>query len=362
MGGLVELYVFTRAAIYGLIAFSFLWPRYGSPRIPGTGHPIAQAVPIPGFLLPLMNWDAGEFVRVAADGYDSRTVPYFPLYPLAIHILSLGQRAWMPFVALAISLLATGLAAVILSRLIAIDRAVAAWPAVALLLTFPGGLFLALPYTEALTLLLFVSSAFAARRGRWWMAGGLGALAAATRPPGVAIVVLLLVEYFSFRSPSGGSAPWGPRLRMLAAVALPFAGLGSYLIYIWLRFGDPRLLLHQELSYGRSLGSLPVQFSSPGRLLTSFSFWVVVASLLLAVWTIRAVRPSYGIFAGVLALAGPLTGELESSIRFVAIAWPLFVLGGYYLADDRRLLAVCSVFAMALGFFAILFSHGYWVA
>jgi hypothetical protein len=59
---------------------------------------------------------------------------------------------------------------------------------------------------------------------------------------------------------------------------------------------------------------------------------------------------------------GPLTGTLASTTRYVAIAWPVFALGGLYLRSERRLLVVGAGFALGLAFFAILFSHGYWVA
>ena len=354
-GELLSLYLVSRVGIFGLVAFSFLWPRYGSPRIPLTNHPIQLAVPMPGFLVPFMNWDAGQYVKIAADGYQPSFVPYFPLYPLLIRALSLGQRAWMAPVALLISLLATALAVVVLARLIAIDRPRAVWPAIALLLVFPGAIFFALPYTEATTLLFFVLAAYAARRRAWWLAGVAGALAAATRPPGLAIIVLLVIEY------ALTERPW--RLRDLPALLLPAAGPALYLAYVWRAFGDPRLFLHGEQAYGRALGGVPVQFTTEStHLWTSLNFWVMVLALALALWSIRLLRPSYGAFAAVLALAGLITGELESTVRFIAIAWPLFMAAGVYLTDERRLFVVGTAFALGIGFFAILFTHGYWVS
>ena len=59
----------------------------------------------------------------------------------------------------------------------------------------PPALFLSAVYTEALFLLLTVGAFFAGRTGRWWLAGLLGALAAATRNGGVLLVLPLLVLY-----------------------------------------------------------------------------------------------------------------------------------------------------------------------
>jgi hypothetical protein len=226
---------------------------------------------------------------------------------------------------------------------------------VTLLLLFPGAVFLLLPYSEALTLLFFVLAAYAARRQHWWLAGLAGAVAALTRPPGVAIVVLLVTEFALARH--------SRRLRDVPALALPLLALGGYLLYIWRAFGSPGVLFLQERSYGRHLGVLPVQFTSQSaHLLTSFNFWLLMGAVALALLTLRVVRPSYGLFALALVLGGFATGELESTVRFIGVAWPLFITTGIYLRDERIRLLVTTAFAAGLGYFAVLFTHGYWVA
>ncbi len=308
----------------------------------------------PAFLRPLAQWDGGQYVEIAANGYHGYLPVWFPLYPLLMRIVTTGHAQWLLAAGLAVNLVAGAVAVGLLARLIELDHPGAAWPTVVILLLYPGALFLSMAYTEALTLLLFVLAAYAARRQSWWLAGGMGALAALTRPTGIVIMVLLAIEY------ALAQRPW--RLIHLPALAAPLAGPAAYAGYLWYAVADPLAFLHEQAHFHHGVGVLPDEFSSAGEFLTSSSVWVFMVALTLSLWAIRALRPSYGAFAAALVLAGPLTGTLVSSIRYVAIAWPVFAVAGCYLRSERHLMLVGAVFALGLAFFAILFTHGYWVS
>jgi hypothetical protein len=351
----ILLYASTRLALYGLVAASFVWPRTGAQPLASVSlnrlEPVVMANPAP--LRPFAQWDGVHYLNIAAQGYAwARNAGFFPLYPLLMHVLAFGQSRLI-LAGLAVNAAAAGIAVVLLARLISIDYPEAAWPAAVLLLLYPGALFLSVVYAEALALLFFVAAAYAARRRRWWLAGAVGALAALVRPTGVLIALLVVTEYVLHER------PW--RRITLVALALPVAGLGAYAVYLWRAIGDPLAFGPQGHVAERRLLALPVEFTN-GHFFTSPSVWVWLVAFALAVWAMVALRPSYGIFAAALVLAGPLTGSFGSSIRYAAVAWPLFAVAGRYLRYEPALLAVGACLALGLAFFIVLFTHGYFVA
>lgn len=100
---------------------------------------------------------------------------------------------------------------------------------------FPSALFLLAPFTEALFLAFSVWCLYAARRGAWPAAAGLGLLAAITRPVGAFLVLPL--AWLAYRQ-MGERGPVRASLPVLAAAA-PAAG-AAYALY-------------SELGVGRSL-------------------------------------------------------------------------------------------------------------
>src|SRR5207244_9405299 len=70
----------------------------------------------------------------------------------------------------------------------------AARKAVLYLAVFPTSFFFLAPYSESLFLLLSVTSFWAARRGKWPLAGAAGALAALTRNLGLLLLPALALE------------------------------------------------------------------------------------------------------------------------------------------------------------------------
>jgi hypothetical protein len=191
-----------------------------------------------------------------------------------------------------------------------------------------------------------------ARQRRWWVAGVLGALAAASRATALAIVILLVVEYL------GQS---GRRLRDVPALLVPFAGTAAFSFYLWVAFGDPLAFIHAEAAWSeRSVGYVGHAFTQASATVPSLLAWLL--GFALALLSIKFVRASYGLFASGLLMASPLTGTFGSSARYILLAWPVFVLGARWLRGDRVLSTAAAVLAFGLAFFGLLFVHGYWVA
>lgn len=174
-------------------------------------------------------WDARHYIEVAEIGYvDPARAVIFPLFPM---LLRAGSVVLPPLVAgLAISLVASVLAAIALYRLARLDgadRRVSRGVVLAMNV-FPTSFAMVAPYTEPLFLAFAAWSFLLARRADWVGSGVLGLLAALTRLQGILVLPALLLELRG-RTPS-----W----RMLA-LGLIVVGPLVYMAVNWLAYGDP---------------------------------------------------------------------------------------------------------------------------
>src|SRR3954452_19459149 len=154
---------------------------------PGLTHPFLDSV-----LSPLARWDSVWYLGIAHDGYSGASSAFFPLYPLLVRAFAVsGSPGALLVSAYFVSLTSLFGALWLMHRLVALELGsdALARSAVMLLAVFPGALWFGVPYSESLFLLLSVGTFYAARTGRWWVAGALAALAAGTRSAGIVLVV-----------------------------------------------------------------------------------------------------------------------------------------------------------------------------
>src|SRR4051794_35762741 len=172
---------------------------------------------------PAARWDSSWYLGIADSGYaqDGRTA-FFPLYPLLVR--AGGWLVGSPVVAGVLvsgACLVAGLAALHSLTKLELGESAARWTVLALALS-PMSFFFTAVYSESLFLALSTGALLAARRERWWWAGVLGALAAATRSAG--IVLLLPLALFAWKQ-----RPPAPRPSVALALVLVPAGLLAYL-------------------------------------------------------------------------------------------------------------------------------------
>jgi hypothetical protein len=103
-----------------------------------------------------------------------------------------------------------------------------------LMAIFPFSFFYGMIYTEALFLLLTVSSVYAFRTRRWILGGLLGGLAAATRVNGVLMIPAL--AWIAWRQARPGTRD---RAQAVVGLVLVAAGVGVYSAYIYWLTGHP---------------------------------------------------------------------------------------------------------------------------
>lgn len=343
-----------------------------------SGWPASEV--IPGWHNLVTAWerfDALWFLRIATGGYvdgDGSAV-FFPLFPLLIRGLS-------PFVGghpLAAGFLVSHAAA--FGSMVALYFLTAgefdertARRTVLYLALFPTSFFLLAPYSESLFLLLVLVSLWAARRGRWWVAGLAGAGASATRNLGILLVVPLAVEAIH---------QWRERRDRRALVvgllwsAVAAGGAVAYLAYWQASAGDALAPIRQQENWQRE-GSFPLATLFRGTV-EAFRFvgqypggyhlvdWLVAVPAVLAViWVTVRARPVFAAYA-VISVAAPLSyvflpRPFMSVPRFLLVVfpilWPWAVLGLKRRGVHEAVVAVSSGL---LALLTVLFVNWYYV-
>ena len=333
--GLVFLGLRLLTFVIGLVAVSVI-PPIDPVGVPGwAAHPVT-----PGWQNLFTAWerfDALWFLRIADSGYrlGDGSAAFFPLYPLtirAVSVLLLGR----PFAASVLVSNAAFLGALVMTYLLTVleldERR--ARTTVVLLAFFPTSYFFLMPYSESLFLLLTVSAFWGARRGRWFLAGTCGALAALTRSVGIVLAPALAFEALHRRTEGRGRAWPG-----LAAAAATGLGTLAYLGWWRARTGDLLAPFSKQENWQREFSwpwiSLWNGTRSAFRLIGTANggYWlvdwlIVVPVLALSVYAITRYRPSYAVYlAGSLLI--PLTFVFEdrplmSMPRFVLCLFPAF--------------------------------------
>jgi hypothetical protein len=217
------------------------------------------------------------------------------------------------------------------------------------LLGSPLGFAFLLPYTESLLLLCIVGAFYAARQGRWWLAGLAGAGAALTKQPGVIVLLPLLWELWRQRREQIQARDLRALIRPLLGLALTPLGLLAFLAYR-ATLGDVRISLNDPSSFiGAFLVTPSYQqtwgeyFSWPwvnllfalNGLRTAPYFYLVINTFVMLImvvlvcYSLTRLRRSYSLYSVLimfmnLSIVYPLWPYMGIIRRFTII-FPLFI-------------------------------------
>ncbi len=247
--------------------------RSGAVRSPGIVFPLLVfALSLTLFLLvrgyarigspitrPLL-WDGAWYQQIIERGYftggnlyNSSNVVYAPLYPM----LCAGVKRLFSiptfYAMLMVSAGCTLGAMVMLYRLLArmTSESVAKWSL--LFLAFgPFSVFLYSGYSEPLFLFLAVLFFGALIEERWVVAGLIAGIAAASRPYGpIMALTLAFAAARSYYLANGWKFNIKSWQLQGAAIGLPlcFTGTAAFSLYLYHRFGDPLLFIHNGISW-----------------------------------------------------------------------------------------------------------------
>ncbi len=194
----------------------------------------------------LIRWDSGWYGDIAENGYrfepnQQSPVAYFPLYPGAMHLLSVvGLNRWLA--GIFISLLAGLTAVTLFQRWAARLKPQNANAAFLMLIAYPISIYLfGIVYSDALYLLCAVSAFVMLERDKPIAAAIFGALGTACRPIAPALVLGLLVRSLERRISAK------EKLRVVDFVpALAGLGLLAYMSYLQWRFDDALAFAHVQ--------------------------------------------------------------------------------------------------------------------
>lgn len=355
-------------AVFRLITIAVVMERAYSASAPSVllRHPAK-------FLTPFYHWDAKWFDAIARFGYDrasSVVDPHFdgtafaPAYPVGMRAIALDLHISPLLAGLLISSAALAVALVGLHRLAELEEGpVVAAAAVAAALLAPGSAFLAVPYSESLSLAAVVWALLAARQGAWWLAGAAAAVAVLSKYYLVVLVIALVVEYLHQHDWSAH------RIRRdILGVAVPSAlGLGAWMIYMWRQFGDPLRFLHAEGTWDHHLAPpwtmvrVAVEDvtrrhflsgGSPGGLVYTFDGIALVALVAITVYAARRLRPAYTVLLGLGVVTLSTTGLPVSINRYMIPLAPMYLALGLLLARhrnaERAFVAMCVPISLYL--------------
>jgi hypothetical protein len=303
---LLLVFLLSRAVAVGA---THLGARFMTPEkraqwewIPGRDNLFPGPPPSP-FLAPLVRWDANFYVSLTRDGYPPRHggpnhhLVFFPLYPMLLRALPMDVfRA-----AFLVSNLCCLIAALCILRL-------AGFEAAALFLCGPGSHFFSYPYSEALFAAALAAMLLLMQSRRFLAAGLAGAVATATRSPGVAAAVAL----FTQRS-----------TKAFLAGLLSLGGIAAYMWWCHVAQGDALAFMHLQAYHGRQLSLL-----GPVKAFLAFDtdpdyYLVTIAAIYVAVKLVGR-TPAWQWVTAVFLVLLPLgTGTLAAMIRYQSANVPL---------------------------------------
>ncbi len=236
----------------------------------------------------------------------------------------------------------------------------------AVLLFYPPSLFLSAAYAESLLLLLGLLCFSLLRSGRWWSASLAGALASATKPSGLLLVIPAAVALAASGRRTGTGSAGPDRARWLTLLVYP-AGLAAFSLYCRLAFGDPLSWAQRQMRW-RGEASGPwrafVRWAEDPRLHGAHGSTVelifAVLALVLLVYCVRRRPAAETVFAGLVILP-PLGSTLWSFGRLSLQAFPLFIVLGCWIAKrPARAIAWLVISAAGMAALAALYAAWWW--
>lgn len=280
-------------------------------------HPYAaNAFPQNLFLDGWFNWDAQWYKQIILNGYTNvsnngqRDVVFLPLFPLAVRAMSVLTGNIFT-ASLLVSNLSLAVSIVWLYRFVKERYSEdLAQKSCMLMLLYPFSFYFSGMYTESLFFLGNMGGFYFAHRKQWLLSGVFLAVASATRSVG--ILTTGAVALFYLAELNWDLKKIRPNILLIGIGAL---GLGSYMLFLQLKFGDAFLFMTN------------LEASGWGKEMTPTRFWETLKTGLEANW-----------------LAGQLTMQIQFAV------WGLIITAVLILAGARKMGVAFTVWSVLVWF------------
>ena len=311
--------------------------------------------------------DSGWYMGIAQGGYEripfeatrEHNWAFFPLFPLLLRLVSSATHEYLLTAMFMNTLLLLPALFFCHKTILALGiEASVANRTIFYLAIYPTSYFFSLPMTESLYLLLSAGSFWAAARDRWYLAGAVGALASATRNPGILLLLALLVLYYERY---GFRFNW----KLLGLMLVP-TGLLSYMLFLHHITGNAFAAVEILRAWGRqpTLNVVSplwqylrgnVMLAQPWYLV-GFHFAAGVLGLAGGIVLLKLRKWSLGIYVLFGVLQPLASGSLGSLTRYVMVLFPVFIplaIAGRLEKIDQTIRAVLLVL---LGLLSAMFA------
>jgi hypothetical protein len=363
----------TIAAAFFAMALLFTVADHALPKEPGLTVDAIESYHGDTVLGGRARWDSRLFRSIADDGYryptDSRQNPAFsPAYPLAMRFG--GYAVGDPTLAGVLIGIACGALGLVLFYRWCSLRLPAPTARIALLtlLVYPYAVYLyGVSYSDAVLFAAALSAFFLLDKGHRFLPALIAAVASATRLPGLALSVGLILRTIELRGVYAGpgadttsSASLAERVRRLRAndlwLLLGFSGFVAYCAYLWRTFNSPFLFMEASKGWANGsglstlikAGTVDMLRDGPNSLRFGLIFQMALYVLAIALTpsVFRRFGWAYGAYTSLILLS-VLVGRSDfyGSGRYVLAAFPIFASAAVVLASRpawRPRLAVLS--------------------
>jgi len=328
------------------------------------------------------NFDGVHYITLAiyghgAAGKTSLMSAFFPVYPWLISTVNTVVHHYT-YSGLIISNLAFLISLYFLYKLFLLDyKEKISRFALTLIMIFPTAFFFGSVYTESVFLLLSVLAFYCARKKNFLLAGIFAAIASATRITGIFLWPALIIEFYL----AYGSKIKNMLRPQLIWLTLPPLGLLSYMRYQMIYTGsaitfittqsaigsnrvvDKLILLHQVFyRYVRMI--IFVDHTDPLFFTVLLEFLVGLGFLILLIFSVKKIRPSYWLYCFLSYILPTFTGTFSSLPRYVVVLFPLFGFLAVFLEKHHPYLRyLYFIISIIFAFIAVsLFTRGYFIA
>lgn len=327
-------------------------------------------------------WDAEWYRTIAREGYVyfpgvQSSVAFWPTYPIVIRLLSWAFPTI--YITGTVITVVSGAVVMVLLRKWAklFVSPAAAFTAVMLLCVFPYSWYLyGVVYSDALFVATAIGAFYLVERDHYVWAGLVGILATAGRPAGLVVALALVLRVIERRNLANGAVGirqlFNPRSlsRTDAPIFLSWLGVGSWCVFLWVKFGDPLLFVTIEASEGWDQGAGPstwLKFRLIEELQHRPFAWstighvahglVVIGALFLVPRVKRRFGWAYAVYAlGLIALPLLGTKDFFGAGRYLLGAFPCIVVAAELLVARPKLrlvilpLSLVTMLALAVAF------------